>query len=128
MENLKILRKEKGLTQEDMAKVLNVSRVTYSRYERGIYETDNNTLIKLSKFFNVSVDYLLGLIEIPLSSQQAMFMKKLQQEDDPSKITDEFEVQLGGRTVTGAELIDLMKTMKKLDEVVNGDFFKKKDN
>ncbi len=65
---------------------------------------------------------------LPLSSEQALIMKELQQEDDPSKLADRFEVQLGGRTVSGTELIELMNTLKKLDEAVHGDFFKKKKN
>lgn len=55
------LRKSKGLTQEEFAPVLNMSRASYSYIESGSRELNIETLIKLSKFFNVSTDYILGL-------------------------------------------------------------------
>lgn len=60
MERLKELRVEKGLTQQDLADYLDVSKATYSRYETGVRQPDYTTLLKLSTFFNVSTDYLLG--------------------------------------------------------------------
>lgn len=57
---LKEIRKRLGLKQDDVAKYLNISAATYSRYENGIHEPDIETLIKLADFFNVSIDYLLG--------------------------------------------------------------------
>ena len=60
MEQLKILRKQKGLYQKDVANFLGVDRTTYVKYENGVSEPDYNTLVKLAEFFNVSVDYLLG--------------------------------------------------------------------
>ena len=126
MKNLRAARKLKNLTQKDVAEQLNVTYQTYGRYETGKIKPDPDTIIQLSKLFNVSSDYLLGLIEIPLSYDQTEFLKRIQQEDDPSKIAEEFEVQLGGRTVSGEELMELMKTMQKLDKAVHGDFFKTK--
>ena len=58
--NLVELRKEKGLSQGDVAKVLGTSRQVISRYERGEAEMTYATLAKLSKYFDVSIDYLLG--------------------------------------------------------------------
>jgi len=60
MEQLKILRKQKGLYQKDVATFLGVDRTTYVKYENGVSEPDNDTLVKLAELFNVSVDYLLG--------------------------------------------------------------------
>lgn len=57
---LKPLRDNKGLTQADVAKVLGVSRTTYTQYETGKSEPDLETVNRLAGFFNVSVDYLLG--------------------------------------------------------------------
>lgn len=57
---LKQLREEKGLTQEDMAKFLNVARATYANYETGNREPNYATLQNLSGFFEVTTDYLLG--------------------------------------------------------------------
>jgi transcriptional regulator with XRE-family HTH domain len=56
---LKELRLQKGLTQREVASAIGVSANNYARYERGERQPDCNTLIKLSKFYGVSVDYIL---------------------------------------------------------------------
>ncbi|PHC41335.1 transcriptional regulator [Bacillus toyonensis] len=60
---LNLLRKEKKLRQEDMAKHLGIARTTYAMYEQGNREPDYDTLQKSADFFDVSVDYLLGRTE-----------------------------------------------------------------
>lgn len=60
MERLKLLREKKGVLQKDVAKFLGVDRTTYVKYERGGTEPNNEMLLKLADYFNVSVDYLLG--------------------------------------------------------------------
>ena len=60
MIRLQELRTEKGLSQEEAAKALGVTQQSYSRYERGGNELGYSALIKFAKFFDVSVDYLLG--------------------------------------------------------------------
>lgn len=57
---LKELRKQKGMTQVDLSKALQISASAVAMYETGRREPDFETLKKISKFFNVSVDYLLG--------------------------------------------------------------------
>ena len=59
--NLKELRKKKKITQEKLAKELNVSRSTISMWETGTNQPDNATLIDLSKILDVTVDEILGL-------------------------------------------------------------------
>ena len=54
------LRKQKGLTQADMAKCLSISRQAYSFYELGKNEMDFKSLCKIADIFNVPTDYLLG--------------------------------------------------------------------
>ena len=60
MNNLKELRKLKGLRQIDIAKYFNIAESTYCCYEKGINEPDISTLLKLADFFGCTVDYLLG--------------------------------------------------------------------
>jgi len=60
MKKLVELRKEKKLTQSDLAEVLGISRQAYSNYEAGKRQPDNETMLKLAEYFNVTVDYLLG--------------------------------------------------------------------
>lgn len=61
MNRLKELREKKELFQSDVAKFLGISTPAYSYYENSKRNMPAETAIKLSKFFNVSVDYLLGI-------------------------------------------------------------------
>lgn len=60
MNNIRALRKEKGMTLDDLSRIFNVSRATLGFWEQGKYEPNNAALIKMSEFFGVSVDYILG--------------------------------------------------------------------
>ncbi|AKL96307.1 transcriptional regulator [Clostridium aceticum] len=62
---LKQLRKEKKITQEDLANQLNKTRSTVAGYETERKEPDYDTLKKIAEFFDVSTDYLLGHSDIP---------------------------------------------------------------
>ncbi len=62
-ERLKEIREDKDITQKEVAKILNISQVVYSRYETGIRLIPIDKLIKLAKFYKVSVDYILGLTD-----------------------------------------------------------------
>lgn len=59
MKNLKKLRKESGITQNDLANILGIKQRTYSSYENNTNEPNIDTLKKLSNYFNVSIDYLV---------------------------------------------------------------------
>jgi len=59
-ENLKNLRKKKGLSQEELSIKLNVVRQTISKWEQGLSVPDAEMLISLSKVFDTSVSTLLG--------------------------------------------------------------------
>ncbi|GEN36614.1 hypothetical protein ADA01nite_40740 [Aneurinibacillus danicus] len=54
------------MTQEETAKLLNISRGTYAHYEIDKRQPDFATLEKLADFFGVSIDYLLGRVDDPL--------------------------------------------------------------
>ncbi len=53
---LKILRKEKNLTQREVAEALHISQTSVSKYERDESEPDIDMLIRMSDFFGVTVD------------------------------------------------------------------------
>lgn len=57
---LKSLRLSKKLTQDELAKILKISRSTVGMYEKGDREPDYETLESIADYFNVSIDYLLG--------------------------------------------------------------------
>lgn len=63
---LKSLRSNLGKTQEEIAKSLGLSRAAYSHFENGRNEPDYDTLKKISEYFHVSTDYLLGRTDDPL--------------------------------------------------------------
>ena len=58
---LKQLRKEKGLTLDEIQNKTGIKRGTYNNYENGVTEPKLETWQKLADFFNVPVDYLLGI-------------------------------------------------------------------
>ena len=55
------LRNDKDLTQKEVADMLGMSQTGYSKYETGENDIPTHVLIALSKFYNVSIDYLLGV-------------------------------------------------------------------
>ncbi len=57
------LREDKDWTQQEIADMLFINRRTYAAYENGINSMTPETLIKLAKIHNVSVDYLLNLTD-----------------------------------------------------------------
>ena len=59
------LREDNDLTQKQVAKHLNCSQQVYSNYELGQRDIPTDILIKLSAFYRVSVDYILGISDIP---------------------------------------------------------------
>lgn len=58
---LKEIREDRDYKQSDIAKVLGTTQQQYSKYELGIQLISVERLVKLAKFYNTSVDYLLGL-------------------------------------------------------------------
>lgn len=82
MNVFKDLRKKKGLTQVELANMLNVQQTTVSKWEVGRATPDYPVLIKLSELYSVSVDYLLGVQsqsgggELPLSPLEWEIIKK----------------------------------------------------
>lgn len=57
---LKLLREEKKIRQDELADILSLSPSAIGMYERNEREPNNETILKLAEYFNVSTDYLLG--------------------------------------------------------------------
>lgn len=90
-ELLRELRKDHGMTQADLAKELSLSPLTISAYERSRCVPDDTTKVKIAKIFNVSLDYLLGLIREPLSYERSFHSIQCPQdftEDDLNKVRE----------------------------------------
>ena len=54
------LRKSKGFTQEQLAKIMHMHKSTIAHYEQGVTYPDLHTLELFADFYNVSTDYILG--------------------------------------------------------------------
>ncbi len=61
LERLKEIRDDRDLTQTEVAKVLKISQVQYSRYETGLRLIPVDKLVLLANYYNTSVDYLIGI-------------------------------------------------------------------
>lgn len=57
------LREDKDLTQKQIGEILNMSQTGYNQYEIGKNDIPTKVLIELAKFYNTSVDYILGLTD-----------------------------------------------------------------
>ena len=68
-QRIRDLREDRDLKQRQVAEVLSCSQQVYSNYELGQRDIPTDVLIKLSNFYNVSVDYLLGLTNNPKRNQ-----------------------------------------------------------
>ena len=60
-DNLKFLRQEKGIGQVELAKKIGVSKGIISLWENGLREPNMYSLIALANFFEVTIDYLVGI-------------------------------------------------------------------
>ncbi len=58
------LREDSGLNQTAVAKMLSMSQTGYSKYETGENDIPTTVLIKLARFYDTSIDYLLGETDI----------------------------------------------------------------
>ena len=62
--NLKELRMEKGLSQQELAQIFNVTQSTVAKWESGDREPNFSILIELSNYFNIPTDILLGIKDL----------------------------------------------------------------
>lgn len=65
MENIKKLRKQHHLSQQQLADVLHISQQSVYKYEKDITSPDIETLANMADYFNTSIDYLVGYTDIP---------------------------------------------------------------
>jgi len=63
-QRIRDLREDADLTQKQIAGILGMSQTGYSKYETGENDIPTQVLIKLSQYYHVSVDYLLGITDV----------------------------------------------------------------
>ena len=114
MDILKKLRKNKGITQAELGKILGVSPSTIGMYEQGRRAPDKTSLIALARFFNVTTDYLLGNDAAP--SQHAPAPSSLDQET--AELAKQYQTDESTRILLeaakGAKPQDLQKAAEYL--------------
>lgn len=71
MKRLKELREENGISQQKLADEFHISQQSIWKYENGLSEPDIKTLIKFADFFDVSVDYLIGISDSKMRADAA---------------------------------------------------------
>lgn len=71
MNRLKDLREDRDLSQQEIANVLGISRQYYHCYETGKNEIPLRHCVTLAKFYNVSLDYISGILSTPLPLKRA---------------------------------------------------------
>ena len=64
-QRLRDLREDSDKKQDDIARVLNISRQQYQLYESGKREMPMHHFVTLARYYNVSLDYLAGLVDTP---------------------------------------------------------------
>lgn len=72
LNKIRELRNKKNISQFDLAKLLNTSQQTISYYEQGKRDPDTNTLLFLSDYFGVSIDYILGNNSQDITTEEIM--------------------------------------------------------
>lgn len=64
-QRIRDLREDMDLTQDQLVKILKMHKTTYTNYEQGKREPPFEFIIKLAKFYNISIDYIAGLTDSP---------------------------------------------------------------
>lgn len=70
LKNLRKLRMQRGISQQQLADVIGVSQQSINKYENHSVEPDIDTMSAMADFFNVSIDYLVGRTESDFSIKQ----------------------------------------------------------
>lgn len=119
---IKELRKEKGINQEELANKINKSESTVSSYELGRRTPDIETIRKLSKIFNVSVDYLVGESDLKRNPSPRI---KQAIEDDPELLSFWEEIEKREsmkmmfkqtRNLSDEAIKDVVRFMKRVED------------
>ena len=74
-ERLQEIRKERNLTQKQLANKLEISIHTVASYERGKSSPDDGIMVQIAKILDISIDYLLGLTNYGCSYQKPQIIK-----------------------------------------------------
>lgn len=114
------LREQRGLTQEELATSLGISRAALSHYEKNRREPDTETLSKVADLFHVSLDYLAGRTSQPtttLDPDVRQFADELELSNN--ELLEKFSLTIDGRKLTPAEarrFIAFIRAERNMDD------------
>ncbi|MDT3417199.1 transcriptional regulator with XRE-family HTH domain [Brevibacillus aydinogluensis] len=93
-QRLRLLRKMKKMTQQELADYLQVAKTTISSYEKGVNEPSHETLMKLADLFEVSTDFLLGRTDIKERHRESspLMNRLMLSEEQIEKIEELYEI------------------------------------
>jgi transcriptional regulator with XRE-family HTH domain len=109
--NLRYLREKNDLTQDDMKPLLGIANTTWSNYENGVSEPPIQSLIKISKYFGVTLDELITA-DISLHAEGSI----VKQRKHKSYVVNEASTRL---EEPASDLIYIVKELKKLRKDVD---------
>lgn len=124
-ENVYKLRKKSGLTQEDMAERMEVSRQTISNWETGVAQPTLDKAIEISELFSVSIDELIGKKRAEKEVKTSEVLKKLmgsyvtirqKVSEDRPLVYDEIILKHCLVTEVGPVMIKVIFTKKNIKE------------
>lgn len=138
MNNLQKIRLEKGMKQDELAAILNVSQGTLSNWETGRHDIDNEKLLIIAKLFDVSADELLGNVikniypittkRFPLLGEIAAGEPITMNEDFESyveagaEVRADFCIRVRGNSMVNARILDGdIVFIHKQSDIANGE-------
>ena len=104
------LRTNAGLTQEQLAKYLHITRSRLAHYENDRREPDHQVLRMLADYFDVSADYLLGITDTPWGR---ILTKKEKLAFLPPEIVDDLDIKINGKKVTENIKTKILESLRK---------------
>ena len=115
--NLAIIRKKRGLTQEELAKLLSISNVTLSRWETGLFEPNASTMRKLCEILHCTEAEILNgsdeQIKVTLSYNWEDFKK-----GEINMNRSEFKLILGDNGEVGINGSMIVKSRSAIEEII----------
>ncbi len=80
MNRIRELREDNDILQKEMCSILNISQQQYSRYESGLSQMTYEQLGTLARFYNVSIDYILYMTDVPKPYPRSLLDKNIKQD------------------------------------------------
>ena len=110
MKNIKRLREERELSQQQLADKLSTSQQNIYKYERDITEPDISTLIRLADFFETSIDYIIGYTSIPHKIEP---VEKFELNHDEAELMEKYRKLNGNARQNLQNIIDTILSGNK---------------